>query len=294
MKTLSLLFILILLSSSLAAQKKEKQEKKPWFYEMIEYRDNIHIGQCEVSYSDWFAFLYDKYLDGEVEAFEHLIPEVKKYESKILWDFFLQNWGLTTESSSIKIKNSIVRYEIWIPIGGTLEIFNIKKYLEFPITGLSKTQIDQYLRWYEDIQKEIYLDGFDNWQITVSLPSLELYQDLKEGVKRGTEAIGDSVNLKGCQIFNFHSESPCEGSEGRIKLYGGINGLVASNDFFPDKNGLYSIVGNASEMTDSGNVSCGGNYAQYAKTIFSTKSDNINPPDTLVGFRVMLKLSKVE
>lgn len=270
----------------------QKKEKKPWFYGVIEYRDDLHISQCEVSYSDWFAFLYDKYLEEDMVSFEHLIPPIKKSESRMLWDFFLRNWSENEDFVRVKIKSAISRYEIWLNKDGTIEMFNLKKYLEFPITGLTKNQVNAYLEWMYNMQSEIYLDGYENYQITLGLPDINLAKELTEGARRGDVAIGDSVNIKGCQLFNFHSDVPCEGSEDRQKLYGNINGMVSKTDFFPDKNGLYNILGNVSEMTSEPNTAFGGNYNQYASEILSAPTQSYNEPDTLVGFRYIIRLTK--
>lgn len=68
--------------------------------------------------------------------------------------------------------------------------------------------------------------------------------------------------------------------------------MVATNEFFPDNNGLYNILGNVAEMTSDQNVSYGGNYTQNAATILASPTQKNSEPDTLVGFRVVIKATK--
>ncbi len=279
----------LLLSTGLLAFS-QKEEKKPWFTGVIEYENDIHIAHTEVSYADWFAFIYDQYADANQDDFKHLVPTTQKSESKALWKYFNRNWN---ENGKVKLKvnTTIVTFHLWLTKEEKSESSKIKRYLRLPITGLSREQVQAYLTWMKEIQTEIYLAGYEGYEIEVELPGEDLYKKLISETKR-EGAVGDSVNVKGCPLFNFYMINDCPSTEERIKIYNSRNGVVAADDYYPDNNGYYNILGNVSEMSSTNGVAYGGNYTQFANDILSNPKTTYSEGDTLVGFRYIIQLKK--
>lgn len=269
------------------------------FYGTVQYEDDLYISQKEVSMADWFSYVYDINIDNDEDVVMYYFPNTPNENNKFLLELFLRSWN-DDGDKEIVYKKSFISFPIWITKDEKKEKKNIFNYLETPITGLSSEKVNGYLQWLEVQMRKAYLKDNDTYDISIILPSLSLMEELKNGALRGnttdekikSQVVGDSVNVQGCQLFNFKSIEVCKGSEEKIKLYGSNNTLVDSYAYYPDLNGLYNILGNVAEMTDQEGVAYGGTYDDFASKCINNPKMTYDKTHSLVGFRYVIKVMK--
>ena len=284
--------------------------------------DSIQIKQSTVSIGEWLAFVFKKNEEefykieragfnevdsALIQSINKELPTLVSKEVKMIFNFFIRNWTDFRLKKRNKVKyysfnNDIV--PLCISKEEKKENNDLDKYLELPITGVSAEQVESYLLWVEEnLNDELIYSGIESdIYLGVRLVPVEVYDDLidslknylvnhknKEGVHT---VVGDSVNTKGCHLYNFKGSENCPSSEHRLKYYGTVKGIVGGYSYNPDLNGIYCLLGNVAEMTSTPGLAKGGNYKMYAKEILANKPLIYTKPSELIGFRYMVTIEK--
>tara|TARA_B110001450_G_C17646310_1_gene491373 strand:+ start:96 stop:1472 length:1377 start_codon:yes stop_codon:yes gene_type:complete len=184
---------------------------------------------------------------------------------------------------------------------------SILNFLRMPITGVDYDRAIEYSVWYaktiNDYSDGVKSNSYDGpkgyYKYQGYLPYTSIYSDIinehkeyfKSAVDKKNEyyVVGDSVNKKGCPIFNFQLLDTCNGSLGKINQYGKLNGPVAIDSYNTiGKYSLLNILGNVQEMTAKEGVAMGGSYEMLAKNILNNKEMNYDSVNKFTGFRPMI------
>jgi hypothetical protein len=145
------------------------------------------------------------------------------------------------------------------------------------ITGITYDQATRYCDWLENlVNQRRQID------IVISLPTVSMYESVITNL--------DSLNNKGCALYNFIHCS-CV-SQTKIDYNQSLGkSLVHSAAFFPTALGLYTLQGNAAEMTNMEGIAKGGSFKHYAKDSFSDQVQNYSGAEEWLGFRYIVIIS---
>ena len=310
MKAVLISIILFYIIDCTFCQNSKAKERIPVHYDCVVINDSTQIKQTVVSVADYFSFLYDTFsrIDGDGEIpfddtkylGKHLITNQKE-----LVDIFLRNWDEYTRKSKEKYiwyRTVVVPFTLILTKEENKKYKEFKKILDMPMVGLDYSIVNEYISWQWSCTEE-FSDFFEaGYEPSVSLPTEQDYDKLineyrkhlstyeLKGVKM---AIGDSVNTKGCHLYNFKGSENCPAAKQRLEKYGTPTGVVGVYSYNPDLNGIYCLLGNVAEMTTTNGLAKGGHYKMYAKRILENDSYVYNVGDPLVGFRYVIRLKKI-
>ncbi|MFZ5554800.1 MAG: SUMF1/EgtB/PvdO family nonheme iron enzyme [Bacteroidota bacterium] len=252
--------------------------------------------QTEVSLLDWIFFMKDVADSGDSYGFtvEAIIPDTTKMDPLCLRAYrYYANQSV----------NSTHAEKYWIGYKGVVSssIYfhkqiesddQAKKALQFPITGITYEQANLYCKWltlFHETNEELYLDEL---HVTFRLPTVAEWEQmafigLNEDMKKKKEY--DSVNVKGCALFNYVVTSKCSNYEEMVKHNVG-KGLCERTSFNPDWQGFYGLYGNAAEMVYEKNICKGGGYCHYAKEAKIENNIPYNGAQPWLGFRYVMEI----
>jgi len=296
------------------AQAKKEKNKEILVYQCLRYNDSVHVKQTEVSIAHWLAYVYAKFEDhpdgdpdpGEVAKF---LPDSVEQSNQFLFDMFLRYWKIivTNELDEEQYEKfvwnsqSVRSFPLYLTKEEKKEYDHIKTFLNKPITGLTFEAIEEFMIWQSEV-----LDGWrkedENYTHEVRFLPRLIYDDLIESTKTGLRnskekdgtlsVVGDSVNLKGCHLYNYKGSQSCPMSEGRFKEYGTLTSTVAVDSYNPDIDGYYNLLGNVAEMTATKGIAKGGHWGMYASEILKNEDLKYSTPSSKIGFRFMVVVRK--
>ena len=317
MTKITIILFIIIFSSLISFSQNDEKPNPDVMYGCIELNDTTQFKQTVVTVGDWFSYLYDEF-DGGMEKEKdfdsnYMIPKFLKENYKKELEIFYRNWidetGNPYEGGKLVLYKETYRpFTLVLTKEEKKTYKEFKKLLDMPITGLKFETVKRYLEWkwmyiIEDLN---YLDaGYD---MTMTLPTEEEYDKLineyknhlstVKNKKGENTAIGDSVNVKGCHLYNFKGSENCPAAEHRLKYYGTLTGIVGGYSYNPDLNGIFCLLGNVAEMTSTYGIAKGGHYKMYAKEILENKpliyrhEDDDTLGEDLIGFRYVIRLTK--
>ena len=291
--------------------KQTEVSIKEW-YSYVNFKMTNDISYSSNGKSMWeeFLSLFPKDFEkNNKEIFKVFLRSVNLYNgldiyNRNLGDFFLNHKLGDFDFMEVDVKKKWIRTCI-SPFPLYLEKENFKDSLneiefkmDFPIAGLTNIQVEEYLLWQEDMLNSLLSDD-DNFLHKVKLIPIEIYDTLISDILEDFEmkdennmnyVIGDSVNQKGCQMYNFKGGEYCPNAEERIQLFGNIDTPARIHDYHPGSIGVYNILGNVAEMTSSKGIAVGGHYEMYADEILENEKLYFNKPSDKIGFRYMVSL----
>jgi uncharacterized protein (TIGR02145 family) len=145
--------------------------------------------------------------------------------------------------------------------------------LDFPVTGLTFEQVTRFCEWRTKVQG-------DN-KFTFRLPSPTEWKVLAlNGLSEAEQEKGlrDSINNKKCSYYNFQLVCNC----GNENYQGKLNALGM---YEPEKNGVFDLFGNVSEMTSVKGIAKGGNFTLHANQCHVDSMQKYVKPEIWLGFR---------
>lgn len=146
--------------------------------------------------------------------------------------------------------------------------------LNSPITGVSYDQALRYCQWFEEkTRKEIQ----PSYLFHISLPTVELYRHLIPAV--------DTLSAPHrCPMFNYvgAGASSCK-THWKTPL-------VRVDAFWPSKEGIYGLRGNAAEMTATKGIAMGGSFRHYAYEASPDHQQLYTKPEDWLGFRYIVTM----
>jgi uncharacterized protein (TIGR02145 family) len=252
---------------------------------MIKVNDSTYVDESEIDVGSWLSY-YSWTLDheGYVSA-QKVMPDSNAID-KALWKF------INTKTESL---NNQFAHSTGLPIGFfKTDCSDSKTYgkrlrsgngncslVELPITGISYEQVIKFCEWRTNILGEN--------KIVYKLPTPEEWKHialigLSELNKRNGYC--DTLYKGKCPSFNYKIKCQCD----KDSVLGKLNGIAG---WSPDKNGLYDLFGNVSEMTSLKNVAKGGNFNLYAKQCHFDSVQYYEKPMIWLGFRCIATIGKV-
>ena len=277
MRKIGYLGIIVLLMSLLNSCLVSKMGLK--LFASVKLNDSTYIDETEVDVKAWLSF-YTWTLEHQgLKAAQGLLPDSNAIKPDI-WNY------IKTKSS---IYNSNISSLTTLPVG----YFGLKcdncndcdkelspnsnscLLLSFPITGLSYNQVLLFCQWRTEIQGEN--------QVIYRLPTEKEWKEI--AIKGFTErekihGCRDSICSDTCLLYNFKSKT----NKKTI--------LHSIGRYEPDKNNIFDLFGNASEMTGEKGVSKGGNYLTYASQCHPDSIQRYTRPEIWLGFRCLRIIKK--
>jgi formylglycine-generating enzyme required for sulfatase activity len=245
----------------------------------VKINDSTYMDETEVDVKAWLSF-YSWTLEHQgLEAAQELLPDSVSLKSDI-WVY------IKTKTS---IYNSNISSLTTLPVGYFLikcdyctdcdkELSpnsNICTLLSFPITGISYNQVLLFCKWRTEIQGEnkvVYrLPTEKEWKV-IALKGFNENEKIK-GIK-------DSICSDTCLLYNFKSKTNKK------------NIMHSIGRYAPDKNNLFDLFGNVSEMTSEKGISKGGNYLTYANQCHPDSVQRYSEPEIWLGFRCLRIIKK--
>lgn len=252
----------------------------------------------EVSIREYFAFLADlSWMQTHGDEYnrnlnpEDFIPDTNFVEPKLrpIYRNFLQQFAIDESSAILEYELSMRKrnsYSISIPLKKDK---TIEALLDFPVTGVTRTQAEQYTQWLSDV----YNSNFNNFDydhlVNFRLPTESEWISLAEdGLSEEMRAnhVLDSVNAETCMLFIYKNLDNCKTFDNYMEFsFGG--GSVKTVTLNPDWNGLYQVFGNVAEFTSEAGINKGGSFDQTASESKTGNVQNGEGPQPWLGFRVV-------
>jgi len=243
----------------------------------IEFTKDVYVDATEVDVGSWLSY-YSWVLNHEgYEEAQKILPDSSAVEAD-LWTFI--------KKRSNDIINIPGRYSLQ-PIGyfGKVckesakygkRLSSERRYcalLNFPITGVSYTQVIGFCEWRTKIE--------GNNKFIFRLPTLEEWKDYAKICLSDLEkknGFRDSLSNKKCPKYNFNITCSC----GNDDYQGKLNGIGL---YSPDEKGAYDLFGNVSEMTSLNGIAKGGNFNLHANQCHLDSIQYYTKPQSWLGFR---------
>lgn len=255
----------------------------------------------EVSISEYFSFVAHQKMNSflttpenyEEIPFSTLFPDTNFVEQKLRSVYRNLMHEMAKEEGYSSIMTSIgygkFHKEIELPFVKNKEDMSM---LNFPVTGISKEQAENYARWLTMLSVEELNNNDYGYSALYRLPSEKEWKDLAESglnEKMRQYHVLDSLNAEKCMLFIYNNLPKCKGYENYVKASLG-GGTVPVKSMNPDWNGAYQFFGNVAEMVQEKGISKGGSYFHGAKNAVTTEKINYSGPQPWLGFRVVAEL----
>lgn len=260
----------------------------------------IVMSKNETSVYDYFWFLVSIKNDsdmgnringGKPFKFNSLLLDTTKVEAKLrpLWRELLQalNDTINEPQMHTPYKNLGVYFDCYVAFQFTPAQL---KLAQFPVTGVSYGQAVLFAKWMNQVYIEYYEQNA-GYTFQFSLPTEEEWMLAARaglGANMKTRDAMDSLNAKGCFLFNYANLPNCKSLSGYQKTSLG-GGAVPNPSFNPSTIGLYNVFGNVAEITTTEGVAKGGSYAHAAKDASVSKQVIYSGPQPWLGIRLIAK-----
>jgi hypothetical protein len=231
---------------------------------------------AEVNIKEWIIFILANHYDSTLFPNLNLLSE----QAQLLFLDLKKEKDFDYLKISKKLDQDLGKIET---VEETSRFTNLckKDSIEFsiistPITGITYAQANQYCAWLETlVTKHRQID------ISISLPTDWMYKYVNPNF--------DSLNHKGCALFNFIH---CNCVSLNEKNYNQILGkrLVIADAYFPSDFGIYNLQGNAAEMTNIEGIAMGGSFRHYAKESYSNQVQHYSGAEEWLGFRYIVNI----
>lgn len=258
MRSYTVWFVLILMSFTALAKKDHSTLYIKSTDVTLKKVGGFYMSQ-EITNGQYLAFIWDLTEQGRTDEATQYLPDSTQ-------------WG-----SVLKYNEPLIEY-----------YFRHHAYRDFPLVGVTKEAAEAYCAWLTDkVRKDDKLNlpdaicalpSEDEW-ITASAPFMENpypwygpYAYNEEGYMLC------NITIKPISYNAFMSRK----EETNVS----ITAMVES--FYPNKFGLYNVIGNVAEITSEGYIK-GGSWGNTFDECDVTKRQNFTLPSAYVGFRVMLK-----
>ena len=231
--------------------------------------------------------LYDLKTNVSIDVMK-LLPDTMHVETKLLPLYRSIFPVLTSEDYpefGIEIELASTSGDIYLPFKIDKEL---KPLLNFPVTGVTKYQAEQYCLW---LQNQYMNHESEDYYAMVSfqLPTEEQWEKLATQALRPeniAKQMPDSLNKENCMLLIYNSLVQCKNYSSYLKgSLGG--GSVPVKSPILDMKGRSHVYGNVAEMTRTEGIAKGGSF--YHPAIKATVSSDIQytGPEPWLGFRIV-------
>ncbi len=293
-------FLLLALACNSITIAQELKKPKH-VYGMLPYSDDglSWLDQAEVSMIDWYGFLSDLSGNGDQALALELLPSKVFNEISEVVDIMRYNLDETIYDDESAIVTRVGGYKILV----SAEHYDrysdyLDRYFSTPVTGISYDAVVKYyiphMEEYVNSSKQVQKSDY---HVELSLPSEEEFMRVAEDNRfyadpENPSDYPDSVNIKGCALYDYKTTVVCEGTEGKQEYYGYTDGPVEVYSYNPSKQGFYGLQGNAMEMLQEKGYAKGGSYNMYAYQAHFSFLYEYTEPTAELGFRLHGRLIK--
>ncbi len=244
---------------------------------MVKVNKDMYFDATEVDVASWLSYYSWTIIHEGLEAAQKVLPDSSAVEPE-LWSYM--------KNKSTDYIDMQARYSLQ-PVGYFgMECKECAKFgsrlskqgkycnlLTFPISGITYEQAVAFCDWRTKIAGEN--------KLVFRLPTPEEWRDfavngLPETARKN--GLRDSLNNKKCAKFNYNISCNC----GNDEYQGKLNGI---DRYAPERNGVFDVFGNVSEMTSIKGIAKGGNFKLHANQCHVDSVQNYAKPEIWLGFR---------
>jgi len=255
------------------------------------------VSDREVSVGEYMNFLGSQKAEGILsDAYgQHtievttLFPDTTKVEKKLL-PLYRYAFGILTlddqdDYNSVTLELATTIGDIYTPLEFDKKLSPL---LNFPVTGITKWQAEQYCAW---LQYQYQMHESDDYAAMISfqLPTEEQWEKLAQQALRPenvSKQAPDSLNKENCMLVIYNSLVQCKNYASYLKgSLGG--GSVSVKSPILDMEGRSHVYGNVAEMTKSEGVAKGGSYYHPAAEATVRNVMPYSDPEPWLGFRIV-------
>lgn len=245
----------------------------PVLFSMEKVNDSTYIDATEVDMGSWLSY-YNWVLihEGYIKA-RKVLPDSSVIDSKI-WAYIKQKTG-NYIAAEARYTGQPIGYFHNMSKGGVVidngdgsngfDIYNL------PVVGVSYQQVVDFCKWRMKVKgKYVFRLPTEKEWMNYCKSHLESFSK--------HISMTDSVVKNGlCATFNYYHKS-CQFNETLAHLF-----PIAS--FGCDKNYVFDMYGNVSEMVLEQGIAKGGNYLLYASQCSADSVQHYKKPEKWLGFR---------
>ncbi len=185
-------------------------------------------------------------------------------------------------------ENDLANYEAMLPDtavwhsenpSSTIEkiYFRQPAYNNYPVVGVSYDQALAYSNWRSNMFNSLNKGK----KVKYRLPTVTEW----ETIANQHQPTEYWLKWKRKDVRAFNSTAD------KIYRDSAINGITAPvESFFPNKIGMYNMLGNVAEMTMEQGVAKGGSFVSKASTVFIKDNNMYTKPELWLGFRCVCEI----
>lgn len=233
------------------------------------------IDQTEIDVGSWLSY-YTWLLNYKgYKVAQKALPDSSTIDSEV-WRYIRKRTSKYNNKMALYSGQPIGFFEkkcdVVKNLGARIPSTKLCPILYLPITGITYEQVTEFCEWRTAVQGQ--------GDFVFRLPTPEEWTKIAlDGLTTSEKENGfrDSVNDKGCPLFNFSSTNCSD-----FPYQGLLNGIGL---YSPDKLGLFDIWGNVSEMTTEKGLAKGGNFTLHANQSHYDSIQRYTKPEAWLGFR---------
>lgn len=166
--------------------------------------------------------------------------------------------------------------------------FSHPAYSEYPIVGITWQQANAFCKWRSDrVMEQLLLKKEMNPKLTIPssvtyrLPTFKEWEDIAgAGYSEKTQKKLDKKHSE-CNQGNFKTELKPDSIQ---------NTTAPVLSYWPNKYGVYNIMGNVAEMTSKEGIAKGGSWIDSEKETTLKNEFEYNKPENWVGLRCVCEV----
>ncbi|CAN5333187.1 hypothetical protein BH09BAC1_BH09BAC1_08050 [soil metagenome] len=258
MKIFTMVLLCVLLSWGAMAKKDGTINIKSLDITLVAVPQGLYMSQ-EITNGQYLAFLQDLIKQGRVVEAARLLPDSTQWQKEIAY-----------------CEPMVSHY------------FRHPAYADFPLVAITLEGANAFCAWLTEIVKK---DG------KLNLPNaLCALPTENEWLIASAPFYDNPYPWYGPYAYNEKGEVLCNVKISRIdadvfRQYQGIGSVALTTgpeSYYPNKYGLYNMIGNVAELTSEGYIK-GGGWSNTIDECAVTKRQDFTLPNANVGFRVVLR-----
>lgn len=162
-------------------------------------------------------------------------------------------------------------------------------YRDYPVVGISWKQAKQFCAWRSDrviehviINKELKPKKNYPTKVTYRLPTTQEWEHIANSGYSEKTMNKFEIKYANSPKANFRSLES--------NITNTTNTTSPAFQYWPNKFGVYNMLGNVAEMTDQEGVAKGGSWVQLEEEVTITKVFEYKKPTNWVGFRCICEV----
>jgi formylglycine-generating enzyme required for sulfatase activity len=264
-----MLCLLLLISKGLFSQTASIDNR--WMRkQFVRVDDGLMMAKQETTNADYRNFLDALLADGQTDLYKRCLPDT-------------QSWLILGVQATPMVSH----------------YFRNPAYDNYPVTGLSRTAVDTYLKWLTE-SYQVQSRTRDP-EALFTLPTRDEWIRAAQGGDTSrvyTWGSGFIRNSRGEDLCNYrHVELKLDSVTGRFvevpEPSGDIFKFTTRTDtYFPNTYGLFNMCGNVAEMIAEPGTVVGGSFNDPAWKVRIKSEQGFGRPSPMVGFRAAIRISK--